>query len=135
MIVVDSNMLVYLYLSPERSPQMERILLRDAAWSAPLLWRSEFCNVLSFYIRKRLLTLEVAHRMMEQALQFMNAREYHVASAQVLNLVNQSVCSAYDCEFVALARDMDVPLLTADQQILGQFPETATSPEQYLASG
>ncbi len=134
MIVVDSNMLVYLYLSPERSAQMERVLLQDTEWIAPLLWRSEFRNVLSLYIRRRLLALEIAHQMMDRALHFMEEREYTVASSHVLNLANQSTCSAYDCEFVALALDMDAPLLTSDQQVLAQFPETALSPERYLSS-
>jgi predicted nucleic acid-binding protein len=133
-IVVDSNMLVYLYLDSERAIQMERVLLRDMAWAAPLLWRSEFRNVLSLYVRKRLLGLEVAHQVMARAVGFMEEREYNVASPQVLNLAHRSRCSAYDCEFVALALDLNVPLLTSDAQILAQFPETATSPERYLVS-
>jgi hypothetical protein len=43
-----------------------------------------------------------------------------------------SKCSAYDCEFVALAQDLSVPLVTSDQKILTAFPETAVSPDDFL---
>lgn len=42
-------------------------------------------------------------------------------------LAASSACSAYDCEFVALAKDLDIPLVTADKQILTQFPDVAVS--------
>jgi predicted nucleic acid-binding protein len=48
-----------------------------------------------------------------------------VNSLDVLRLVQQSKCSAYDCEFVALARSLNVPLITMDKQILKDFPTTA----------
>lgn len=33
-------------------------------------------------------------------------------------------CSAYDCEFVWLARDLRLPLVTADRKVLDAFPDT-----------
>jgi len=35
--------------------------------------------------------------------------------------------SAYDCEFVALARELGISPVTTDSQILSAFPETAVS--------
>ncbi len=64
---------------------------------------------------------------MEEAARLMNGMEYTVASLDVLQLVRNSACSAYDCEFVALARDLGVPLVTADRQILREFPKIAIS--------
>ena len=55
----------------------------------------------------------------------MHGREYEIASLPVLNLVAASTCSAYDCEFVALAQNLSVPLVTVDKQILNQFPNLA----------
>ncbi len=51
MIVVDTNIIAYLYISGERSQQTEKLLSIDANWNAPLLWRSEFRSVLSRYLR------------------------------------------------------------------------------------
>ena len=51
--------------------------------------------------------------------------ERHVGSVRVLDLVHDSGCSAYDCEFVALALMLEIPLVTEDKRILRSFPDTA----------
>jgi predicted nucleic acid-binding protein len=53
-------------------------------------------------------------------------------SGQVLKLVSESSCSAYDCEFIALAEQLGVPLLTSDAEILKEFPQMATSLEAFV---
>ena len=132
MIVAETNIIGYLYLTSERSSQSETALLKDSQWVAPLLWRSEFRNVLAHYIRKHILPLEEANRIMEDAISLMQGGEYEIASLQVLALVDKSNCSAYDCEFVALAQDLNVPLVTVDKQILEQFPNIAISLDKYI---
>ncbi|MDJ0588832.1 MAG: hypothetical protein QNJ72_02395 [Pleurocapsa sp. MO_226.B13] len=42
-------------------------------------------------------------------------------------MVKNSKCSAYDCEYVALARQLEIDLVTADRKILAEFPSTAIS--------
>jgi predicted nucleic acid-binding protein len=133
MIVVDTNVIGYLYLSSERSVQAELTLFKDAEWVAPLLWRSELRNVLARYIHNKLLTLEDAMQIMDEAIAMMRDREYEVSSTHVLNLAAESACSAYDCEFVALARALEVPLVTVDQQVLEQFSALAISLEDFVA--
>jgi len=135
MIVIDTNIIGYLYLSSDRSDQAEKALLIDAEWVAPILWRSEFRNVLAIYIRKNILMLEDAIRIMDEATLLMQGGEYEAVSLQVLQLVGESTCSAYDCEFVALARDLNVRLLTVDTQIVKQFPNEAISLDEYVSKG
>jgi predicted nucleic acid-binding protein len=132
MIVVDTNLIGYLFLAGERSSQVDRAFLKDPLWVAPLLWRSELRNVLALYLRKQYLNLEETQQIMTEAEQLMREREFAVASHQVLRLVADSTCSAFDCEFVALAKDLNVPLLTVDRKVLEQFPDTAVSLEQFL---
>jgi len=134
MIVVDSNIIGYLYLKSEWLGQAEQALQKDPQWAAPLLWRSELRNVLALYLRKRLMSLEAAREIMDEALSLMTGQEYEVVSAHVLNLAARSSCTAYDCEFVALAQDLGVALVTVDKQVLEQFPDTAVSLDKYLAS-
>ena len=50
---------------------------------------------------------------------------HHVDSASVLRLVEGSRCSAYDCEFVALARQLGTRLVTADRRLAAAFPQDA----------
>ena len=131
MIVVDTNVISYLYLSGARSGQAEQLLSIDPHWCVPVLWRSEFRSVLSQYLRKNLLTFEEVLLILEQAEDLLGDDEYEVPSAHVMQMVNSSSCSAYDCEFVALARYLGVPLITADKGLLREFPETAKSLDSY----
>ena len=135
MIVVDTNIIGYLFLSSNRSPLSEQALLKDSLWAAPRLWRSEMRNVLALYIRKDLLSLADAQQIMTEAISLFQDQEYEVASNQVLELASISTCSAYDCEFAALARDLEVSLVTVDRQILRDFPETAVSLEAFVGDG
>lgn len=48
--------------------------------------------------------------------------------AAVLTLALDSGCSAYDCEFVWLARELGVPLVTADREVRNAFPRLAVNP-------
>ncbi len=55
------------------------------------------------------------------------ANEYQVESREVLRLVEESGHTAYDCEFVALAQRLGVPLVTTDKKLLRAFPSIAVS--------
>ena len=132
MIVVDTNVISYFYLSSEYSVMTENLFLKNPTWAAPLLWRSEFRNILSFYIRKQIITLHDAMQIFETAESLLQGREYEVNSNQVLKLSQESGCSAYDCEFVNLAQDLNVPLVTMDKKILDNFKKTALSIQNYI---
>ena len=134
MIVVDTNVIAYLWIPGLHTTSAEMLLKKDSEWIAPLLWRSEFRNVIAGYIRRNLMTLEIAFQLMEEAESQMRGREYSVSSMQVLNLVRKSRCSAYDCEFVALAEDFGVPLVTTDRKIISAFPSIAVSLKEFSAS-
>jgi len=126
-IVVDTNVIGYLFLASEQSEQAERALMKDSEWVAPLLWRSELRNVLATYLHEKLIALEDALHVIQEAEAMMQDGEYEMASAQVLRLATSSGCSAYDCEFVALADDLNAPLITVDKKILAQFPNIAVA--------
>ena len=44
-----------------------------------------------------------------------------------MELVRDSDCSAYDCEFVALAVKLDTKLVTVDKKLLKAFPDRAVA--------
>jgi predicted nucleic acid-binding protein len=126
-IVVDSNVIAYLYLPTEHSARSESLLERDSEWIVPVLWRSEFRSVLSGYLRRGLLGFERAVELQRAAETQLFGFEYEVDSVAVLDLVNRSDCSAYDCEYAALAEQFDVSLVTLDKQLLRAFPRRAVS--------
>jgi predicted nucleic acid-binding protein len=125
MIVVDTNVIAYLMLPGEHTQAARHLLATDPSWCAPLLWRSELRNVLALYVRQRHLTVEEACELQTASEALLDGREYAVRSDDVLSLAAESGRSAYDCEFVALARSLGVPLVTSDRQLLASFPETA----------
>lgn len=127
MIVVDSNVLAYLYLPGEYSEAAEALLERDPDWAAPALWRSEFRNILAGYLRRGKLTFEQAHAIQSEAEDLLRGAEYDLDSYSVLQLVCSSECSAYDCEFVALATRLGTKLITMDGKVLRAFPDIAVA--------
>jgi predicted nucleic acid-binding protein len=133
MIVVDTNTIAYLLISGERSDQARAVLRKDSEWAAPLLWRSEFRNILTLYLRQKLLDLNQTLQFMQEAGLLMQGGEYEVTSSRVLNLASTSGCSAYDCEFVALAQDLEVPLVTSDRKVLKEFPTVTLSMDSFIS--
>lgn len=117
MIVVDTNVVAYL-------------LLPGPEWAAPPLWRSEWRNVMRHDLRRDLLPFTAALALTQQAEALLSAHEQPVASEQVLQLVARSRCRAYDCEFVAAAQQLGVPLVTADRALLEAFPGVARALDQ-----
>ncbi len=132
MIVVDTNIISYMYLPTKYSNLTEQLLEKDPQWAAPVLWKSEFRNVLSGYLRKELLDFDSIIAILQEAEDLMVDNEYQISSLQVLKLVSESGCSAYDCEFVALAKHLNIKLVTQDKKVLRNFPQTAYSLQSYL---
>ena len=123
MIVVDPNVLAYLYLPGEHSAIAESLLERDPEWAAPLLWRSEFRNILTGYLRRGALTFEKTCAIQREAESLLAGSEFEVDSLSVFELVRDSDCSAYDCEFIALAARLQTKLVTMDKKLLRAFPK------------
>ena len=133
MIVVDTNLLVYLHVPSALTVQAEAVFARDSEWVSPLVWRSEFRSALAGLIRQGQLTLSLAREIAHRAESWMTGREYPVNTDGVLRLAEASGCSAYDCEFVAVAQDLGLPLVTADRQLLKAFPSTAVAPDVLIS--
>lgn len=125
MIVVDTNVLAYLYLPTEFTPHAEALLERDPEWVAPVLWRSEFRSILAGYLRRKTLAFDDARALQAEAESLLAGNEHEVNSQRVLELVRDTDCSAYDCEFAALAMHLDVKLVTMDAKLLRAFPKFA----------
>lgn len=134
MIVVDSNVIVYCWILGERTEIAQRVRLRDPAWHVSVLWRSELRSALTGYLWQGMMEIDGAAAIMTAAENALAGCEHLVASGAVLELAARTRLSAYDCEFVALAQSLRVPLLTEDQAVLKAFPDVALTMEGFLAS-
>ncbi|MEQ1691311.1 MAG: type II toxin-antitoxin system VapC family toxin [Gemmatimonas sp.] len=133
MIVTDANLLAYLVLPGERTAESEAVLLMDPVWVAPVLWRSELRSVVHKYVSRGDITLARAVALLEQAEGILEGREGEVDSRNVLELASRSKCSTYDCEYVALAVALGVPLVTTDRAVLRDFAGIAIAPQVFLS--
>jgi predicted nucleic acid-binding protein len=131
-ICVDTNIICYRYMASPHSAAADAAWAKDAEWIVPMMWRSEFRNALAGSIRRRSLAVGEAVAIANLAAAMLYRKEFPVPSSAVLQLVSRCNCSAYDCEFVALAHANGVRLLTVDRQILREFPEVAISLKRFV---
>lgn len=132
MIVVDTNLAVCLLLPVNADPLAEQVMVRDSRWVVPGLLFSEFKNVLAALLHRGLMTLKDAAAYAAEAEAVLERAPFTPTFGRILELSLDSGCPAYVCEFVALAELLDVPLVTADPQVLQAFPAIAVSPAAYL---
>ena len=123
MIVVDTNVVAYLFLRGDFAVRAEVWLRRDRDWAAPRLWRSEFRNLLAGCLRRKQLTFEAVREIQREAEALLIGNEHEADSQRVLELVRDSDCSTCDCEFVSIAMRLGIKLLTADNKVLKAFPQ------------
>lgn len=135
MIVVDSNVVAYCWLNGPRTALAQAVRLQDADWHVPVLWRSELRSILGGYLRRRDLSVKQAGLVMQRIESELHGNEHMVDSDDVLKLLSTSDLSAYDCEFVTLARALGARLVTEDRAILKALPKDAVSMEAFVKAG
>ncbi len=132
MIVVDTNIIAYFLLPTVYADSVDALFELEPEWVAPIIWKSEFRNVLTQCLRQKVISLEKSLQFQSLAETLFSEHDFHVPSSHVLTLAAKSSCSSYDCEFVALAQYLDVPLITQNKQVLQDFPEVAVSMADFL---
>lgn len=96
--------------------------------SKTLSGRLPFYGVASFVTFWRVIRggkrslFEQACSLQTEAEDLLFGSEFEVDSRVVLELVRDSDCSVYDCEFIALAIKLNTKLVTADKKVLREFP-------------
>lgn len=132
MIVVDTNVMVHLLLDGPDSPDASELLHSYDMWAAPPILLSELRNTLLGSLRRGTIVVDEAVEMSSDAVAILGDRITPVDSAQVLDVAMECDLTAYDAEFVALARELDVPLITLDGGILDGAPDVAVRPRAFL---
>lgn len=133
MIVADSNVLAYLWLPGEHTRTARAVWDKDPDWHVPMLWRAAMRSILVGYLRRESLELAGIVAAMNAMENSLSQSEHDVDSSTVFSAAQRSNCSAYDCEFVALAEALAAPLVTEDRQILAAFPQRAMRMVDFVA--
>lgn len=133
MIVADTNLLVYLLIDGPLTPVAVRARAKDRIWAVPSLLLHEFLHVLSRQVARGNVHRDEAIRAYKRELSMVDVSDLQADPLAILNMVEQTKCSSYDLEYVWLAQELSVPLITADKEILQAYPGVATSIEAYAA--
>lgn len=128
MIVVDCNIILYFLIQGDYTSRVEALQKSQPHWIAPQLWVDEFCNVLCTMQRAKQLTQIQALELTGDAL-LLISESHEISPERIFTISQQTGCSGYDSQYIALAEDLGVPLYTFDQKILKAAPKTAIAPK------
>lgn len=131
MIVADTNLIAYIVIPGPLSSFATEVLQKDREWVAPALWRSEMRNLLLGYVRRGEMSVDEAAHRFREASTLLAKLDIALESGEVLEAAVTFHLSAYDAEFVALARYLKVPLVTSDKDILRNAAQIAISMEHF----
>ncbi len=126
------TLISYYTIEGEHTETAVEVRRKDPEWAAPLLWRSEFLNVLWLYVKDGQFGLDLAIEHIDLAEDLIADRSSQVAPTEVLRRAVESGCMAYDTHYAVLAQQLDVCLVTHDEEVRTGFPETAVHPSEFL---
>jgi predicted nucleic acid-binding protein len=133
-IVADTNLVSYLLIEGEQTDAVRRVWTKDSAWVLPPLWRSEFLNVLATAHRAGVISQDQAMLAWQRAKALLGASEAEPLGEQVLRIAIERSVSAYDAQFVAVAEELGIRLVTSDKRICDRCPHVALSIEEFLTA-
>ncbi len=134
MIVVDSNIIAVRNLTSALTSKAEQVEEKDPVWIVPFLWRYEFQNILATSIKAKQITADHAWDIWQRVAAILVENESEPSPTKVIDLVAQYGITAYDGQFIALAMEMGVPLVTQYRELQGKFPRVAVSMDEFLES-
>lgn len=126
MIVADTNVVAYLLIEGDHTPDARTAWQRDPRWTLPSLWRSEFLNILATSVRHGVLDAAQASRAFRDAVGLFASAERDPPGDAVLATALEYGISAYDAQFLVVAQALQVPLVTCDRRLALACPNVAT---------
>ncbi len=134
MIVVDVNVIAYFFIEGEKTASARDLLRRDPDWRLPALWRHEYLNVLATFVREDGATIADAKTLWQRGIELFGPREQDLDMESALDLATENRISAYDAQYVALARQLQTVCVTEDQRLLRTFPELTRTMQAFAAT-
>jgi predicted nucleic acid-binding protein len=128
-IVVDVNVVVHLLTGSGKHEAARALWDLEPDWRLPALWRHEFLNVLATLAREGFIGREEADQLWKNGLSLFTGAETAVPWSEALDLAIGKRISAYDAQYVALARSLRSPLVTEDAKLRKAFPDECVSLE------
>ncbi len=134
MIVVDISVITYVLLYGDKTPLALKVYERDVLWCVPPLWRHEFLNVLSAFVRQGGGKPSDAEQIWQRGLRWLGAQEQAIDTVHALRLATQHRILPTDAQYIALARTLGIPCITEKLQLQKTFPSLAWSMQAFLVT-
>jgi predicted nucleic acid-binding protein len=132
MIVVDTNVLVHLVLSGDRTADARDLWRLQPDWRSEPFILVEFANVLATYVRVRSMPLRAANETLAHARRVIEPGLHPVDQEAALALAAQYGVSAYDARFLSVAQALGARLTTEDAKLRHAAPLLTLSIEKML---
>lgn len=126
MKLVDTSVVVKWFVAEEGQAEAE--LLIGESLAAPDLLLVEVSNALWKKWRKRELEAEQATMAQGMVASFVELRPSRPFAEQALAIALQLEHPVYDCFYLAMSEAVGIPLVTADQRLLGRCKGTRFEP-------
>jgi predicted nucleic acid-binding protein len=133
MVVVDTNILAYLFIEGDRTRDVQALFARDADWKSEAFVLIEFSNILATYLRANSLTRNQAHALLIEAEKRLTGL-VSLPHGRALRIAEQFGLSAYDARFLGAAQSFKARLVTEDARLRQAAPALTMSLSEALAA-
>lgn len=133
MLIVDTNVVAYLLIEGDHTAAARSLHRRDDDWRSEAFLMVEFVNVLTASIAAKRMDLALAQRFLADATSLLLGKLTSIPHQSVLSLAVQYRVTAYDARFLALAQQLDTPLVTEDAKLRAAAPKLTQSLAEALA--
>ena len=134
MIVVDANVIAYLLIAGAKTADAQAAYERDSHWVVPDLWRDEFLNVLATYVRQGGATLPLAQATWQAAEALFAGNERRADPQTVLEVADRFRLSAYNAQYLAIALESGVGLLTEERALRQSAPQHTATIREFITT-
>lgn len=134
MIVADANLIAYFAIEGTKTAQARAVFAKDRVCLAPTLWESEVLSILSGMLRRKEASSKSAELSFLYARSLMRSHTVSIDFRRVLAVSQRTSCSGYDSQYVAVAEEHGLKLVTNDGGIQTNAPHVAISFEDFLAN-
>ncbi|MGH8101626.1 MAG: type II toxin-antitoxin system VapC family toxin [Chthoniobacterales bacterium] len=134
MLVIDTNIIAPLFVCSARTDAVTKLFAQDQIWRTEPLALIELSNLLITYEQARYITAATARDCLDRAAAFLQPNLFRVSHQAALHAALRYGTTAYDARFLALAQQLDTPLVTEDAKLRAAAPKLTQSLAQALAT-
>jgi predicted nucleic acid-binding protein len=133
-LLVDTNVVVYLLIHGDHTEAAQELRHRDSDWRSEAFLIVEFTNVLASSIASRRMSAALAQDFLEKAITLLDGKLIRIAHASALSMAVGYHVTASDARFLALAQQLGRRLITEDAKLRAAAPKLTQSLAEALAN-